>query len=133
MNKLLLAIFISVVFLASPVMAAEPVPFKDFISITENVLDALDEVETVFSSADSMKIEAKIAFKKFDISMKKYDRHIKAWPECKQGMIAWKMESARLLYDIALLEGAHGKSNVDADKAVQEARDLFAEYKKLNK
>ena len=134
MKRLILVPIVMLVMLSvAPVQATEPVPFKDFVSITEKVLDTLDEIETVFSDSDSRKIEAKMAFKKFDIAMKKYDRYIKTWPEGKQGMIAWKMQSARLLYDMTLIEGTHGKSHGEAEKAVQEARDLFAEYKKLKK
>lgn len=134
MKRFILVPIVMLVMLSvAPVQATEPVPFKDFISITEKVFDALDEIETVFSDSDSRKIEAKMAFKKFDISMKKYDRYIKTWPEGKQGMIAWKMQSARLLYDMTLIEGTHGKSHGEAEKAVQEARDLFAEYNKLKK
>lgn len=116
-----------------PVQAADTVPFKTFISITEKVLDALDEMEIVFSDSESTKIDVKMAFKKFDIAMKKYDRYVETWPEGKQGIIAWKMQSVRLLYEMTLIEGLHGKSQKEAEQAIQEARNLFAEYKKSKK
>ena len=134
MKRLLLVLIAMLLLLSvATVQAAEPVPFKDFVPITEKVLDTLDEIETIFSDSESMKIEAKMAFKKFDIAMKKYDRYVKIWPEGKQGVIAWKMQSARLLYDMTLIEGLHGKSHKEAEQAIQEARDLFAEYKKSKK
>ena len=133
--KRLLLVSIAMLLLLSvaPVQAADAVPFKDFVSITEKVLDTLDEMETVFSDSESMKIEAKMAFKNFDIAMKKYDRYVKTWPEGKQDIIAWKMQNVRLLYKMTLIEGLHGKSQKEAEQAIQEARDLFAEYKKSKK
>jgi hypothetical protein len=134
MKRLLLALIAMLLLLpVATVQAADAVPFKDFVSITEKVLDTLDEIETVFSDSESMKIEAKMAFKKFDIAMKKYDRYVKTWPEGKQGIIAWKMQSARLLYDMTLFEGLYGKSHEEAKIATQEARDMFAKYRKSQK
>ena len=115
------------------VQAVEPVPFGEFISITEKGLDALDEVETVFSDSESMKIEVKMAFKKYDIAVKKYDRYVKTWPKGKQADIAWAMAKARLAYDLTLTEGLHGKSHEDAKIATQEAREMFVKYRKLKK
>jgi hypothetical protein len=133
--KRLLLVPMAILLLLSvaPAQAAEAVPFKDFVSITEKVLDTLDEIETVFSDSESMKIEAKMALKKFDIAKKKYERYVKTWPEGKQILIVWEMQSARLSYEMTLIEGLHGKSHDEANKATQKARDLFAEYRKSKK
>ena len=73
--KRFILILVVVAFLTpvAAVHAEEPVPFEEFISITEKALDALDEIETVCSNYDSMKIEARMA-------VKKYDRYVKTWP-----------------------------------------------------
>jgi len=67
--KIFLSIFI-LLFSAGISHAKEPIPYKEFVAITEHALDALDEVETVFENSDSMKIEVKMAFKKLDAALK---------------------------------------------------------------
>ncbi len=123
-------LFLIFLLIPSGVSATEPIPYNDFISITEKALDALDEVEIVFSSSESMKIEVKMAFNKLDTALKKYNRYVKTWPEGKQKEIAWAITEARLLYDMTLIEGLHGENHNKAKEAAQKARDLFLQYKK---
>lgn len=113
--------------------AAEPIPFDDFVKITEEALDALDEIETVFSSSDSTKREAKLAFKKFDTVWKKYKRFKTTASESTvQFEITFGMWMARMQFETASLEGLNGKSHNEAIKTTQKARDLFMKYKKDN-
>lgn len=119
--------------------AAEPVPFDDFVKITEQALDALDEIETVCSSGHSTKKEAMSAFKKFDTVMKKYDRYTDttSWPGSVQMNIWIKLTSARLswqivLQDITFHERLDVKSRDEAMQITQEVRDKFMEYKNKN-
>lgn len=132
--KRFILILVVVAFLTpvAAVHAEEPVPFEEFISITEKALDALDEIETVCSNYDSMKIEARMAVKKYDIAVKKYDRYVKTWPKGKQANIAWAMTSARLSYDMAFNSSNMDEMLANEKKAIielQKARELYVKYK----
>src|SRR3970040_605197 len=128
-------VFLSLIAIAQ---AAEPVPYKEFISITEKVLDALDEIEVVFSNNESMKIEWDMAFKKLDIEMLKYRRYAQDWGKSpgKQAAIRKAIIAAYAEYKITASqeerkkyakaqenEGIYGKSHKDAERAAQKARE----------
>jgi hypothetical protein len=123
------------------VQSAEPVPFKEFVSITEKVFDALDEVEVVFSNPESMEIEVNMAFKKIDIEMLKYRRYVQDWRKSpgKQADIIRAIATADIKYRITRTkiklkeEDLYGESHKDAKLASQEAREIFVKYKKLKK
>ncbi len=145
MKRVFLILF--AVFLLLPVatvQSAEPVPFKEFISITENVLDALDEIEVVFSSHAFAKTEVNMAFKKLDLAMLKYRRYVQDWRKTpgKQAAIIKAIANAHVSYltvnaEEALKEygkaqkneGVYGKTHKRAERYVQEARELFMKYK----
>lgn len=110
--------------------AADPMPPKTFILYTEKVLDALDKVEVIFESSESLKIEAQMALRNLDINLKRYDRYVKTWPEGAQGQIVWAITEARLLYDLVLIKGVHGAMHDKAKKAADRARELFLQYKR---
>lgn len=123
-------IFLSVFLVGSPAISAQDIiPPKDFIAITGLALDALDEIEVVFSEYDSRKFEAKAAFKKCDIVMKKYDRYIEKWPDGEQKEIVWSIQSSRLLFEMAM-ELSHKEDLQKAKQQAQKARATFTQYKK---
>lgn len=139
-------IFFAVLLLlpVATVQSAEPVPFKEFVSITENVLDALDEVEVVFSNHGYTKANANMAFKKLDIAMLKYRRYITNWRKSsgKQAAIIKAIANAHVSYLTVNTEeelkeygkankneGVYGKTHKRAELYVQEARELFMKYK----
>jgi hypothetical protein len=130
-------LFVTIAFLSGTAIAqaAEPIPFKEFISITEKVLDALDEIEVVFSNSNSTKIEVKQAFKKLDTEMLKYRRYVKDWRKSpgKQADIIKAIATANIDYEITELKGIYDKSHEEAKLATQEARELFMRYKKRSK
>jgi hypothetical protein len=141
--KRLFLILVAVVLLlpVGTAQSAEPVPFKEFVSITEKVLDALDEVEVVFSNPESMDTEVNMAFKKIDIEMLKYSRYIQDWRKSpgKQADIIKAIATADITYRITRdkiklkQEDLYGASHKGAKLAAQEARERFAKYKKLRK
>lgn len=55
------------------IFAAEPMSFKDFITITDKALDALDEAEIIFSRGSPTKKEAQDTLNKLAAATKKYD------------------------------------------------------------
>lgn len=144
--KRVILLFVAITFLSGIAIAqsAEPVPFKEFIAITEKVLDVLDEIEVVFSNNESMKIEVNTAFKKLDIEMLKYRRYVQDWRKSpgKQAAIIKAISNAHVLYKITETEeelkkygkaqeneGIYGKSHESAKLYAQEARELFVKYK----
>lgn len=142
MKRFFLILFVVVLLLPVPnVQSAEPVPFKEFVSITEKVLDALDEIEVVFSSPESMEIEANNAFKKIDIAMLKYRRYVQDWRKSpgKQADIIKAIATADIRYRITRdqiklkKQDLYGESHEAAKLAAQEARERFVKYKKLKK
>ena len=146
MKRVFLILF--AVFLLLPVatvQSAEPVPFKEFISITEKVLDALDEIEVVFSNPEFVKAEVNMTFKKLDIAFLKYRRYVQDWRKTpgKQAAIIKAIANAHVCYKTTEAEeelkeygkakknrGIYGKTHKRAELYVQEARELFMKYKK---
>jgi len=149
MKRLCLILFAMVLLLpVATVQSAEPVPFKEFVLITEKVLDALDEIEVVFSNPESMKTEVNMAFKKLDIEMLKYRRYVQDWRKSpgEQAIIIKAIATAHIRYRTTETEeelkkygkgsetkGIYGKSHKDARLATQEAREVFLKYKNSNK
>lgn len=105
---------------------AEPIPFKDFVNITEKAMDALDNVETVYTNPNSIQLDGTRAINNFKTIMKKYDRYVTEWPkDSKQGTIVREMESAVTFFG----EGVVETQEWGAD-AARQARQSFKEYKK---
>jgi len=147
MKRFFLILFAIVLLLpVATVQSSEPVPFKEFVTITEKVLDALDEIEVVFSNSKFMKAEVNMAFKKLDIEMLKYRRYVQDWRKSpgKQAVIIKAIATAHISYLTTEAEeeykeyggkaqknkGIYGKSHKDAKLAAQEARALFIKYKR---
>jgi hypothetical protein len=149
MKKAIL-LFFAMTFLSGIAIAqsAEPIPFKEFITITEKVLDALDELEVVFSNNKSMKVEVDMAFKKLDTENLKYRRYVKDWRKKpgKQAEIIKAIAEAEIEYRTTAIEeemkqykgekegtGIFGKTHKNAELSTQKARDLFVKYKTRGK
>lgn len=131
-------IFLSILILlfsAEISYAKEPIPYKEFIVITEQALDALDEIEVAFDSSDTTKKEANLSLKKLSAVLKKYDRYVQGkWPESKQGEIVMYISMANFAYKIAILAGdvdsdSFGEQKRKAEDAALNARTLFMKYK----
>ncbi len=133
MRRAVLSFF--VIMCSTPLFAAEPIPRADFLSITDKVLDALDEVEAVFSRSDSTKKEARDVLNRLEVVKKKYDRYKSGkWPEGRQQEIVGKIEEARLEYEIYMFSsGAAEDMKAKAEEAARTARALFGKYKKSGK
>lgn len=116
--------------------AKEPIPFKEFITITEQALDALDEIEVAFDSSDTTKKEANASLKKLSAILKKYDRYVPGkWPDSKQGEIVMYISMANFTYKIVILAGDVDSTSFDeekkkAEEAALNARKLFMKYKR---
>jgi chromosome segregation ATPase len=133
MKRLFMAfVLISLSLCPYSVMAKDSVPRSEFIKYTEEALNALDEVEVVFSSSESSKYEAEKALKSLDIAIKKYERFDGLdWGKTNENKIAWEITYSSLNYNRVLLEGLYGSSHEEAKKLAQGARSLFQEYKKV--
>ena len=147
MKKVILMLLVcSVLLPITPVHSDEPIPSKEFVLITENVLDALDEIEVVLSSYHSTKYELKMAFKKLDIALMKYRRYVEDWRKLKykskQSSIVSTISTAHCCYRTTEVElelkelgkakkneGRHGKTHERARRYAQEARELLTKYK----
>ncbi|SPD72848.1 hypothetical protein PITCH_A1580003 [uncultured Desulfobacterium sp.] len=132
-------LFIATAFLLvyTTAYTAEPIPFNDFISITEKVLDALDEIEVVFSDPSSIRLEVEMAFKRMNIEMLKYNRYVQDWRKVpgKQADIVKAIATSQIIYDTVWNkiqlgeEGFYGKTHKEARHAAQKAREVFIRYK----
>jgi hypothetical protein len=129
MKKIYIMIFAILLLITTLATASDIIAKSDFIRITDQVIDVLDEIEIVFSDSNSSKYEAEKVLKKFDIVMKKYDRYVKNWPNGIQLQIVWAMTKAKLCYKMALIEGFRGQNHEDAEKSAEEARSMFMKYK----
>lgn len=111
--------------------AEEPIPYKDFIAITEQALDVLDEVEAVFGRSDITKMEARTVLNRFSAALKKYKRYIPGrWPSGEQSEITKQFSMAEFICSISLTAGSF--SYEDRTKLAgyaQKARELFIKYK----
>lgn len=129
--KIFLSLFI-LLFSIGISHAKEPIPYKEFVVITEQALDALDEVESVFGRFDTTKIEARASLKKLTAALKKYDRYVKGrWPDGKQSEIVYQLSIAEFIYSVSLTVGKFDdEDKTKAEEAAQKTRELFMQYKR---
>lgn len=130
-------VFIFIILTLAPFIsyATEPIPYKDFISITNHVLDALDETEAIFAKSDVTKKEARESLTKLDAALKKYDRYQSGkWADGKQSEIVMNISMAVFEYKIFLAtDGTDEGSRKDAIAFAGKARELFMIYKQKRK
>jgi hypothetical protein len=125
----LISIALLFAFSPSVICAQEQMPRDEFIRITENALDALDKLETIFSSVRPNKRDASMAQLDLETTLKKYERY-KAYKRTKtQGSIIFNLEAANTLYMMMISLGTIDETFDHAKTAAQEARDLFGAYK----
>jgi hypothetical protein len=108
---------------------AGTIPYNDIVKLTENVLDALDEVETVFGNSRSTKYEARTATNKLSVALKKYDRYL--GPDG-----AFDKEQGDIIFNFTMIEGiCHFSTNISSDDLrkildySKNGRKLFEVYK----
>lgn len=116
------------------ISAQEQIPRDEFIRITENALDAIDKLETIFSSTGSTKMEARMAQNDLKTALKKYDRYESYKKTKAQDEIIISILMADFAYMPMVMTGSvDEKLFNDAKTYAQEARDLFGKYKQKKK
>lgn len=116
------------------ISAQEQMPRDEFIRITENALDALDKLETIFSSTGSTKMEARMAQNDLKTALKKYDRYESYKKTKAQNEIIVSISMADFAYMPMVMTGSvDEKLFNDAKTSAQKARDQFGKYKQKKK
>lgn len=131
MNRLTL-IFVALLFFIIPSYshAEEPIPKEEFVKITDGVLDVLDEVETIASNPQSMKIEAKKVLDKFKTVQKKYNRYVVGkWPEGAQRDIVGKLFLSSITWETVSISWTPDTLEKAKD-ASNKARQAYSDYLK---
>lgn len=112
----------------------DPIPKQEFIKITEEILNVLDEVDSAFSSSETKTFEAKALLKKLDTVQKKYDRYVESWPKDNiQSQIVWAIRKAWMEFDMTLISGLYSQVHQEAKESAKKARELFGNYSTGNK
>jgi len=108
----------------------EPVPRGDFIKLTENALDALDEVESTLNHS-TPRIEIQKALNKSEAANKRYKRYVPdVWPKGSQREIVGQLSAAHYYYGVYLFtELQSDESKKAGETAATKARKLFRKYK----
>jgi len=107
------------------VFADPPIPRSEFIKMTENALDKMDELQSLLENGTS-KMEARRAMSQLDAAMKKYDRY--SGRETKeQAQIFINLMMAH--YGFSTLVTTGGNVGADLLEYKQKAVDLFMVYK----
>jgi hypothetical protein len=109
---------------------ANPIPRMTFINITEEILDALDELEATLSNSPTVR-DANVSLTKLDARLKKYDRYVPGkWPPGSQKNIAESLSLSAFAYRVYIVtNGMSIKSKNDGEKEGTKAREFFQKYK----
>jgi len=112
-----------------------PVPIPEFEKIVNQALDAIDEMEAIYSLHYS-KSKAEEVFFRFNTVMNKFKRYLEVWPPGDEGEVAYKLEKTCLLYETLervspeeITPGLNDKARTSA----KEARAAFRNFKKKAK
>lgn len=116
-----IVLFIATTCVAGP---SNTIPKKEFIEITEQALDVLDEMEVMLAKSGTTKWQAENLFAKFDIVERKYYRSGKKTTK-DQGEIILTMVFAKEAFT-----NPSAKSYTEGMNKAEEARALFSKYKK---
>jgi hypothetical protein len=108
----------------------EPIPRSEFIKLTENAFDALDEVESTLNHS-TPKVEIQKALNKLGAANKKYERYVPdVWPKGIQNDITGQIAAAKYYYGVYLVTELRSQESKEAgESAATKARELFRKYK----
>jgi hypothetical protein len=134
MRSIIVFSLVFILFSIGAAFAAEPIPYNTFVSITENAMDALDEVAEVWSLPESTEIDRTRVLNRFDAAIKQYNRYVNDWPkDSKQGEIVKSMTVARGTYQVSAshyLSQSRKTYLPMAEDQIQRALDLYMAYKR---
>ena len=112
------------------ISAQEPMPRDEFMKITDNALDALDKLGTIFSSTGSTKMESKLAQNDIDIALMKFDLYESYKITKAQHEIIVAISMADLTYMPMVIAGSVDVKLYNTAKLyTQKAHDLIEKYK----
>jgi hypothetical protein len=116
----------------------DPIPREEFIKITEEIINIIDQLESIFASFQPKVFEVRPLVQKLDAAQKKYKRYGDSLPEDNvQGKIAKAILTANFYYEIMLFSGSYSSPSGDKDyyseskRAAKEVRELFSSYLKF--
>jgi hypothetical protein len=129
-------LLLTAVLLPTVLFAIESIPYQDFITLTDNALDSLDELEAILSNPDTTNRLGNEALNRYDAKVKKFDRYMSArWNlEDKQKAIVEKLQAIKTSYGLYLSSGEKKyefefEFRKTGDRQAKEVRELYLQYK----
>jgi hypothetical protein len=135
MIRIILSVFVATLIMSPlAVLAAEPVPFDQFIEITKDVLVTFEVLEKDARNGDFNHLRNSGVRETFDEirdGLTQYERYVvasvKNWPEGQQKEIASELHEVNFLYRAYSLSESN-KFREQAENSLHKTRELYRDY-----